>query len=155
MLGGVDLVRRAEGKDVNAMTFTLLTTKEGKKMGKTEKGALWLDRNKTTPYEFFQYWRNVSDDDVIRCLKLLTFVPIEEIETMESWQGNELNKAKEILAYEVTKMVHSKDSILIDDYSGNLREWEKEGGISVRFSLELESKGFKVIDRLDQIIDMF
>lgn len=109
MLGGVDLVRRAEGKDVNAMTFTLLTTKEGKKMGKTEKGALWLDRNKTTPYEFFQYWRNVSDDDVIRCLKLLTFVPIEEIETMESWQGNELNKAKEILAYELTKMVHSKD----------------------------------------------
>lgn len=109
MLGGVDLVRRAEGKDVNAMTFTLLTTKEGKKMGKTEKGALWLDRNKTTPYEFFQYWRNVSDDDVIRCLKLLTFVPIEEIETMESWQGNELNKAKEILAYELTRMVHSKD----------------------------------------------
>ncbi len=109
MLGGVDLVRRAEGKDVNAMTFTLLTTKEGKKMGKTEKGALWLDRNKTTPYEFFQYWRNVSDDDVIRCLKLLTFVPIEEIEAMENWQGNELNKAKEILAYELTKMVHSKE----------------------------------------------
>jgi tyrosyl-tRNA synthetase len=91
------------------MTFTLLTTKEGKKMGKTEKGALWLDRNKTTPYEFFQYWRNVSDDDVIRCLKLLTFVPIEEIEAMEKWQGNELNKAKEILAYELTKMVHSKE----------------------------------------------
>ncbi len=109
MLGGVDLVRRAEGKDVNAMTFTLLTTKEGKKMGKTEKGALWLDREKTTPYEFFQYWRNVSDDDVIRCLKLLTFVPIEEIEAMETWQGNELNKAKEILAYELTKMVHSKE----------------------------------------------
>ena len=109
MLGGVELVRRAEGKDVNAMTFTLLTTKEGKKMGKTEKGALWLDRNKTTPYEFFQYWRNVSDDDVIRCLKLLTFVPIEEIEAMEKWQGNELNKAKEILAYELTKMVHSKE----------------------------------------------
>ena len=109
MLGGVDLVRRAEGKDVNAMTFTLLTTKEGKKMGKTEKGALWLDRNKTSPYEFFQYWRNVSDDDVIRCLKLLTFVPIEEIETMETWQGNELNKAKELLAYELTKMVHSKE----------------------------------------------
>ena len=109
MLGGVDLVRRAEGKDVNAMTFTLLTTKEGKKMGKTEKGALWLDREKTTPYEFFQYWRNVSDDDVIRCLKLLTFVPIEEIEAMEVWQGNELNKAKEILAYELTKMVHSKE----------------------------------------------
>ncbi len=109
MLGGVDLVRRAEGKDVNAMTFTLLTTKEGKKMGKTEKGALWLDRNKTSPYEFFQYWRNVSDDDVIRCLKLLTFVPIEEIEAMETWQGNELNKAKELLAYELTKMVHSKE----------------------------------------------
>ncbi len=108
IIGGVDLVRRVDSKDVYGMTFTLLTTKEGKKMGKTEKGALWLDPNKTSPYEFFQYWRNVSDDDVINCLKLLTFVPIEEIEAMEKWQGSELNKAKEILAFEVTKLVHGE-----------------------------------------------
>lgn len=109
ILGGTDLVRRVAGDEVYGMTFTLLTTKEGKKMGKTEKGALWLDPEKTSPFEFFQYWRNVSDDDVINCLKLLTFIPIEEIEAMESWQGGQLNKAKELLAYEVTKMVHSKE----------------------------------------------
>lgn len=108
ILGGVDLVRRVEGKEVYGMTFKLLTTKEGKKMGKTEKGALWLDPEKCSPYDFFQYWRNVSDDDVINCLKLLTFIDIEEIEKMESWEGSELNKAKEILAFEVTKMVHSE-----------------------------------------------
>ncbi len=109
ILGGVDLVRRVEHKDVYGLTFTLLTTKEGKKMGKTENGAIWLDPQKTSPYDFFQYWRNVDDADVINCLKLLTFIPIEEIEAMESWQGNELNKAKEILAYELTKMVHSQE----------------------------------------------
>jgi len=109
ILGGVDLVRRKEQAEVCGMTFTLLTTKEGKKMGKTENGAIWLNPEKTTPYEFFQYWRNVDDADVINCLKLLTFVPIEEIEAMESWQGSELNKAKELLAYELTKMVHSKE----------------------------------------------
>ena len=109
ILGGVDLVRRVEREEVYGLTFTLLTTKEGKKMGKTENGALWLDPNKTSPYEFFQYWRNVDDADVINCLKLLTFLPIEEIEAMESWQGSELNKAKEILAYELTKMVHSEE----------------------------------------------
>lgn len=108
ILGGVELVRRVEHQDVYGLTFTLLTTKEGKKMGKTENGAIWLDPQKTTPYEFFQYWRNVDDADVINCLKLLTFLPIEEIEAMESWQGNELNKAKEILAYELTKMVHGQ-----------------------------------------------
>lgn len=106
ILGGVDLVRRVNDKQVFGMTFTLLTTKEGKKMGKTEKGALWLNPEKTTPYEFFQYWRNISDDDVINCLKLLTFIPVDEIEKMEKWQGSELNKAKEILAFELTKMVH-------------------------------------------------
>lgn len=110
ILGGIDLVRRAAGGEVYGMTFTLLTTKEGKKMGKTENGAVWLDPEKTTPYEFFQYWRNVADDDVINCLKLLTFIPIEEIEAMESWQGSELNKAKEILAYELTKMVHGVEN---------------------------------------------
>ena len=109
ILGGIDLTRKMSGKEVYGMTFTLLTIKEGKKMGKTEKGALWLDAEKTSPYEFFQYWRNVSDDDVINCLKLLTFVPIEEIEAMESWKDAQLNKAKEILAFEVTKIVHGEE----------------------------------------------
>ncbi|MEG0614773.1 MAG: tyrosine--tRNA ligase, partial [Oscillospiraceae bacterium] len=110
ILGGVDLVRRVRGDEVYGMTFTLLTTKEGKKMGKTEKGALWLDPEKCSPYDFYQYWRNVADDDVINCLKLITFVPIEEIEQMEkTLQGSDLNKAKERLAFEVTKMVHSEE----------------------------------------------
>ena len=109
IINGVDLVRRVRGEEVYGMTFKLLTTKEGKKMGKTEKGALWLDPEKCSPYDFFQYWRNVGDEDVINCLKLLTFIDIEEIESMESWQGSELNKAKEILAFEVTKMVHSEE----------------------------------------------
>lgn len=110
ILGGVDLVRRVEKGEAYGMTFTLLTTKEGKKMGKTEKGALWLDPEKCSPYDFFQYWRNVDDADVINCLKLLTFIPIEEIEEMErTMEGAELNKAKEILAFEVTKMVHGEE----------------------------------------------
>ena len=108
ILGGIKLTRRVTGDDVYGMTFTLLTTKEGKKMGKTENGAVWLDPEKTSPYEFFQYWRNVADDDVINCLKLLTFVPIVEIEAMEKWEGSQLNKAKEILAHELTKMVHGQ-----------------------------------------------
>lgn len=109
IIGGVELVRRVEGEEVCGMTFTLLTTKEGKKMGKTESGAVWLDPKKYSPYDFFQYWRNVGDDDVISCLKLITFVPIEEIEEMEKWQGSDLNKAKERLAYEVTKFVHGQE----------------------------------------------
>lgn len=109
ILGGIDLTRRVTGDEVYGMTFTLLTTKEGKKMGKTENGAVWLDPEKTTPYEFFQYWRNVADDDVVHCLKLLTFLPIQQIEEMEKWEGSELNKAKEILAYELTKMVHGQE----------------------------------------------
>ena len=109
ILGGVDLVRRVNDEQVFGMTFTLLTTKEGKKMGKTEKGALWLDPEKTSPYEFFQYWRNVADDDVIRCMKLITFIPIEEIEAMEHLSGHELNPVKERLAFEVTKMVHGEE----------------------------------------------
>lgn len=108
ILGGVDLVRRVKDEQVFGMTFTLLTTKEGKKMGKTEKGALWLDPEKTSPYEFFQYWRNVDDADVINCLKLITFVPIEEIEAMENLTGSELNPVKERLAFEVTKLVHGE-----------------------------------------------
>ncbi|MGN0621753.1 MAG: tyrosine--tRNA ligase [Porcipelethomonas sp.] len=110
ILGGVDLVRRVEKGESYGMTFTLLTTKEGKKMGKTEKGALWLDPEKCAPYDFYQYWRNVSDEDVINCLKLLTFIPVEEIEEMEkTMEGAELNKAKELLAFEVTKMVHGEE----------------------------------------------
>ncbi len=109
ILGGVDLVRKCDGKDVYGMTFTLLTTKEGKKMGKTEKGALWLDPEKTPPYEFFQYWRNVADNDVINCLKLITFVPMDEIRAMEKWEGSDLNKAKERLAFELTKLVHGEE----------------------------------------------
>ena len=109
IIGGMELVRKVEQDEAFGMTFTLLTTKEGKKMGKTENGAVWLDPNKTSPYEFFQYWRNVADEDVINCLKLLTFLPIEEIEAMESWEGSQLNKAKEMLAYELTSMVHSKE----------------------------------------------
>ncbi|MFA9380084.1 MAG: tyrosine--tRNA ligase [Acetanaerobacterium sp.] len=109
IIGGVELARRCDARDVYGMTFTLLTTKEGKKMGKTEKGAIWLDPEKTPPYEFFQYWRNVEDSDVINCLKLITFVPIEEIREMEHWEGSELNKAKERLAYELTTLVHGKD----------------------------------------------
>lgn len=108
MLGGIDLVRRIHGAEVYGMTFTLLTTRDGKKMGKTQNGALWLDPEKCSPYEFYQYFRNVDDADVIRCLKLLTFLPIEEIESMEAWEGSQLNHAKEILAYQVTSMVHGE-----------------------------------------------
>ena len=110
MLGGTELIRRKLGKDAYAMTINLLLNSEGKKMGKTEKGAVWLDPEKTSPYDFFQYWRNVDDNDVIKCLKMLTFVPIEEIENMErTMKGAELNKAKEILAYELTKLVHGSE----------------------------------------------
>ncbi len=110
ILGGVDLVRRVESKEVYGMTFTLLTTKEGKKMGKTEKGALFLDPEKCAPYEFYQYFRNIGDDDVINCLKLLTFLDIEKIEEMErTMSGSQLNTAKEILAFELTKMVHGEE----------------------------------------------
>ena len=109
MLGGTELIRRKLGKDAYAMTINLLLNSEGKKMGKTESGAVWLDAEKTSPYEFFQYWRNVSDADVIKCIKMLTFLPLEEIEKMESWEGSELNKAKEILAFELTKLVHGEE----------------------------------------------
>ena len=110
MLGGTELIRRKLGKDAYAMTITLLLNSEGKKMGKTEKGAVWLDPEKTTPYEFFQYWRNVDDADVIKCLKMLTFVPVEQIEEMEkSMEGAQFNAAKELLAYELTKLVHGEE----------------------------------------------
>ena len=109
MLGGTELIRRKLGKDAYAMTINLLLNSEGKKMGKTQSGAVWLDPNKTTPFDFFQYWRNVSDADVLKCIKMLTFLPLEEIQKMESWEGAQLNEAKEILAFELTKLVHGED----------------------------------------------
>ena len=109
MLGGTELIRRKLGKDAYAMTINLLLNSEGKKMGKTQSGAVWLDPNKTTPFEFFQYWRNVSDADVLKCIRMLTFLPLEEIDQMESWEGAQLNEAKEILAFELTKLVHGEE----------------------------------------------
>ncbi len=109
MLGGTELIRKKLGKDAHAMTITLLLNSEGKKMGKTEKGAVWLDPEKTPPYDFYQYWRNVADADVMKCIRMLTFLPIEEIEAMKDWEGSQLNKAKEILAYELTKLVHGEE----------------------------------------------
>ena len=109
MLGGTELIRRKLGKDAYAMTINLLLNSEGKKMGKTQSGAVWLDPNKTTPFDFFQYWRNVSDADVLKCIRMLTFLPLEEINAMESWEGAQLNQAKEILAYELTKLVHGEE----------------------------------------------
>ena len=109
MLGGTELIRRKLGKDASAMTITLLLNSEGKKMGKTEKGAVWLDPEKTSPFEFFQYWRNVADADVMNCIRMLTFLPLEEIDKMSSWEGSQLNEAKEILAFELTKLVHGEE----------------------------------------------
>ena len=109
MLGGSELIRRKLGKDAYAMTINLLLNSEGKKMGKTQSGAVWLDPNKTSPFEFFQYWRNVADADVLKCIRMLTFLPLEEIEKMDSWEGAQLNEAKEILAYELTKLVHGEE----------------------------------------------
>ncbi len=128
MLGGTELIRRKLGEDASAMTITLLLNSEGKKMGKTVSGAVWLDPEKTSPYDFYQYWRNVDDADVIKCLKMLTFLPIEEIEAMESWQGSELNKAKEILAYELTNLVHGEEEAKkAEETSKNIF---KNGGVS-------------------------
>ena len=109
MLGGTELIRRKLGKDAHAMTITLLLNSEGKKMGKTASGAVWLDPVKTTPYDFYQYWRNVEDADVLKCIRMLTFLPMEQIEAMDSWEGSQLNTAKEILAYELTKLVHGEE----------------------------------------------
>ena len=109
MLGGTELIRRKLGKDAHAMTITLLLNSEGKKMGKTAKGAVWLDPNKTSPYEFYQYWRNVGDGDVLKCLRMLTFLPLEQIDEMDKWEGSQLNTAKEVLAFELTKLVHGEE----------------------------------------------
>ena len=109
MLAGADLIRRKEQERAFALTFKLLLTHEGKKMGKTEKGAVWLDPNKTSPFEFFQYWRNIADADVMKCIRMLTFLPLEQIDEMATWEGSQLNKAKEILAFELTKLVHGEE----------------------------------------------
>ena len=109
MLGGTELIRRKLGKDASAMTITLLLNSEGKKMGKTQSGAVWLDPNKTSPFDFYQYWRNVADADVLKCIRMLTFLPLEQIDEMDSWEGSQLNKAKEILAFELTKLVHGEE----------------------------------------------
>jgi len=112
MLGGTELIRRKLGKDAHAMTITLLLNSEGKKMGKTAKGAVWLDPSKTTPYEFYQYWRNVGDGDVLKCLRMLTFLPLEQIDEMDQWEGSQLNTAKEILAFELSKLVHGEEEAI-------------------------------------------
>lgn len=112
IIGGIELTRKKSGEQVYGMTFSLLTNSEGKKMGKTEKGALWLDRNKTTPYEFYQYWRNIDDADVEKCLALLTFLPMDEVKRLGALEGAEINKAKEVLAYEVTKLIHSEEDAI-------------------------------------------
>ena len=109
MLGGTELIRRKLGKDAHAMTITLLLNSEGKKMGKTQSGAVWLDPEKTSPFDFYQYWRNVGDADVLKCLRMLTFLPLEQIDEMDKWEGSQLNKAKEILAFELTKLVHGEE----------------------------------------------
>lgn len=109
MLAGTELIRRKLGKDASAMTITLLLNSEGKKMGKTQSGAVWLDPEKTSPFEFYQYWRNIADGDVLKCIRMLTFLPMEEIEAMDSWEGSQLNRAKEILAFELTKMIHGEE----------------------------------------------
>ena len=109
MLGGTELIRRKLGKDAHAMTITLLLNSEGKKMGKTQSGAVWLDPNKTSPFDFYQYWRNVGDADVLKCIRMLTFLPLDEIDAMDKWEGSQLNRAKEILAYELTKLVHGEE----------------------------------------------
>ena len=109
MLGGTELIRKKLGKDAYAMTITLLLNSEGKKMGKTASGAVWLDPEKTSPYDFYQYWRNVSDADVLKCIRMLTFLPLEEIDEMDKWEGSQLNKAKEILGFELTKLVHGEE----------------------------------------------
>ena len=109
MLGGTELIRRKLGKDAHAMTITLLLNSEGKKMGKTQSGAVWLDPNKTSPFDFYQYWRNVADADVLKCLRMLTFLPLEQIDEMDKWEGSQLNQAKEILAFELTKLVHGEE----------------------------------------------
>ena len=142
MLGGTELIRRKLGKDAHAMTITLLTDSNGKKMGKTAGNAVWLDPDKTSPYDFFQYWRNVGDADVMKCIKMLTFIPLEEIERMESWEGSQLNEAKMILAYELTKLVHGEEEA-DKAKAGALAIFGGSGDSSNMPTVEIEDADFK------------
>ncbi len=146
MLGGTELIRRKLGKDAYAMTITLLLNSEGKKMGKTQKGAVWLDPNKTSPFEFFQYWRNVSDADVLKCIRMLTFLPLEQIDEMDRWEGSELNKAKEILAFELTKLVHGEEEA--QKALEGAKELFASGNASQMPLVSLEAENF-VEDKID------
>ena len=148
MLGGTELIRKKLGKDASAMTITLLLNSEGKKMGKTQSGAVWLDPDKTSPYDFYQYWVNVQDADVIKCLKLLTFVPMDEIRKMEKWEGKELNEAKRILAYEVTKLVHGEEEA--EKAKKTAEEVFAKGGVSADMPTSVipDVVGMGVLDML-------
>ena len=149
MLAGSDLIRRKTGKDAHSMTITLLMNSQGKKMGKTASGAVWLDKNKTSVYDFYQYWRNVEDADVLKCIRMLTFLPLEEIEKMESWEGAELNKAKEILAYELTALVHGKEEAEIAQQSAKaLFAGGGDDSNMPTTKLTLENDGILLIDAL-------
>ena len=149
MLGGTELIRRKLGKDAHAMTITLLLNSEGKKMGKTQSGAVWLDPNKTTPFDFYQYWRNVGDADVLKCLRMLTFLPIEQINEMDQWEGSQLNQAKEILAYELTKLVHGEEEA--EKSQKSARELFTGGNAADMPTCELTDENFRdgTIDILD------
>ena len=140
MLGGTELIRRKLGKDAHAMTITLLLNSEGKKMGKTQSGAVWLDPEKTSPFDFYQYWRNITDGDVLKCLRMLTFLPIEQIDEMDQWEGSQLNQAKEILAYELTKLVHGQEEAEKAQISA--RELFTGGNAANMPSCELEEEDF-------------
>ena len=141
MLGGTELIRRKLGKDASAMTITLLLNSEGKKMGKTQSGAVWLDPEKTTPYDFYQYWRNVADADVLKCIRMLTFIPLEEIDKMDAWEGAQLNTAKEILAYELTKMVHGEEEA--EKAKGAAKALFSQGNAADMPKAELTAEDFK------------
>jgi tyrosyl-tRNA synthetase len=141
MLGGTELIRKKLGKNASAMTITLLLNSEGKKMGKTQSGAVWLDPEKTTPYEFYQYWRNVADSDVLKCIRMLTFLPLEEIDAMEQWEGAQLNRAKEILAFELTSLVHGEEEA---KKAENTAKAIFTGGDSENMpSVQISEEGFK------------
>ena len=149
MLGGTELIRKKLGKDAHAMTITLLLTSEGKKMGKTAGGAVWLDPNKTSPYDFYQYWRNVEDADVLKCIRMLTFLPLEQINEMDKWEGAQLNTAKEILAYELTKLVHGDEEA--DKAQAAAKALFAQGGISENmptseFTAEEIGEGIAILD---------
>ena len=140
MLGGTELIRRKLGKDAHAMTITLLLNSEGKKMGKTQSGAVWLDPEKTSPFDFYQYWRNIADADVLKCLRMLTFLPIQQIDEMDQWEGSQLNQAKEILAYELTKLVHSQEEA--EKAQVSARELFTGGNAASMPSCELKEEDF-------------